>query len=159
MAFRTKRQAQYVKLISKGFLPFEASALSKVPHKTPYMPTVVSARMHIYNRAKEQKWSQTRYENYIRAIYKKRGWMTLTRSGAKTYSPWAMLRDQEDRYADKHPEYTSPWLRKQKQWRDFQEKMKNSQPQLKTPSQQTKDFLEKQKKQQDDAFRQIGGIR
>jgi len=122
MAFRTRRQKQYTYLRDKGFLPFEAQALSKVPRKVPYMPSLVRSRSATFNRAKKENWSNTKYEKYIKAIYRRKGWTTLTRAGGETFSPWAMLRDVEDRYKDKHPEYTSPWLRKQKQWRNFQSK-------------------------------------
>ena len=122
MAFRSKRQKRYAYLIDKGFLLFEAQAMSKVPRKVPYIPTVIASRVKLRNRAKRDNWSATRYRKYILDMYRTKGWMTLTRRGKQTYSPWAMMRDAEDRYKDKHPEYKSPWLRKQKQWRDFQSK-------------------------------------
>jgi len=122
MAFRSKRQKRYAYLIDRGFLPYEAQALSKVPRKIPYMPTLVASRVKLHNRAKRDNWSAARYTRHIQKMYIDKGWMTLTRRGKQTYSPWAMMRDAEDRYKDKHPEYKSPWLRKQKQWRDFQSK-------------------------------------
>lgn len=122
MAFKTKRQRNYGYLRDRGFLKFEAQALSKVPRKTPYMPNMVRGRAHIWARAKRENWSEARYERYIRAIYKRKDWTTLTRAGKTTLSPWAMLRDAENRYKDKHPEYKSPWLNKLKVWRDFQSK-------------------------------------
>ena len=122
MAFRTVRQRQYNYLRDRGFLKFEAQVLSKIPRKVPYMPDMVRGRAQIWARAKKESWSEAKYERYINAIYKKKGWTTLTRSGKTVLSPWAMLRAQENRYKDKHPDYKSPWIRKLKQWRDFQSK-------------------------------------
>ena len=127
MAFRPRRQTNYTYLRQHGFLPFEAQALSKVPRKVPYMPSLVRSRSAVYNKAKKEGWSQARYNRHITDTYKRKGWTRLTRTGKEVLSPWEMLHNIEDRYRDKHPEYTSPWLTKAKQWRDFQQKYESGQ--------------------------------
>ena len=87
------------------------------------MPSLVRSRSTLFNRANKEKWSRARYERYVKDIYRRKGWTTLSRSGKETLSPWAMLRAMEDRYKDKHPEYNSPWIKRQKIWRDFQSKI------------------------------------
>lgn len=119
MAFRTRRQKRYENLRNNGFLPFEARVLSKVPRKVPYMPPLIANRAKLQVKAKKEEWSQKRYEDYIKKLYKDRGWLGLTRTGKVKYDTWQMLRESEDRYRNKHPEYSSPWLKKQKVWRDF----------------------------------------
>lgn len=122
MAFRKIRQARYEKLRKSGFLPFEARVLSRVPRKVPYMPQMVATRASLLARAKREKWSQQRFETNIKEQYRKKGWRKLNRAGKTVNDPWQMLRDYDDRYKDKHPEYVSPWVKKQKRWRDFTSK-------------------------------------
>jgi len=123
MAFRKTREARYAKLFRAGFLGFEARPLSRIPRKVPYMPQLIATRASLKARAKREGWSQARYETYIKEQYRKKGWRKLNRPGTKTVDdPWAMLRDYEDRYKDKHPEYNSPWVKRQKRFRDFTSK-------------------------------------
>ncbi len=122
MAFRKTRQARYVNLRRNGFLPFEARPLSRVPRNVPYMPQLIATRASLLARARREGWSQIKYNISIKESYRKKGWRKLNRVGKIVNDPWQMLRDYEDRYKDKHPEYTSPWLKKQKGWRDFTSK-------------------------------------
>lgn len=122
MAFRKTRQARYERRRRNGFLPFEARPLSRVSEKVPYMPQLIATRASLLARAKREKWSQQRYETYIKEQYRKKGWRKFSRTGKIVNDPWRMLRDYEDRYKDKHPEYVSPWVKKQKKWRAFTSK-------------------------------------
>lgn len=118
MAFRTRRQARYSILRSGGFLPFEAQKLSKVPFRVPYMVGMLRERLRDYERALAKKWSRTRYEAATKVMYKDRGWTKRVR-GRTVYDPWEMLRGYEDRYRDKHPEYSSPWERRRRDFRKY----------------------------------------
>jgi hypothetical protein len=147
MAFRPVRQKRYEMLRNKGFLPFEARALSRVPKKVPYIKSVIGERTKFRNRGEKEGWSKLKYEQEVRALYKKKGW---TVGGAN--SPWAMVKDYETKYKDKHPEYTSPWVKKQKQWKDFERKFE---ARLQPVMQSTKDFVAKQLEEQNKAFEHI----
>ena len=122
MPFRKTRQARYENLRKNGFLPFEARPLSRVPHRTPYMPQLIATRASLLARARREGWSKIRYNIAIKESYRRKGWRKLNRVGKIVNDPWQMLRDYEDRYKDKHPEYNSPWVKKQKGWRDFTSK-------------------------------------
>lgn len=122
MAFRITRQTRYEKLRRNGFLPFEARPLSRVPRKTPYLPLMLATRASLKAKARREGWSQRRYETHIKEQYRKKGWRKLNRIGKQVDDPWQMLRDYEDRYKSKYPEYNSPWIKKQKKFRDFTSK-------------------------------------
>ena len=122
MALRKMRQARYVSRRRNGFLPFEARALSRVPARVPYMPQLIATRASLRAHAQREGWSQIRYKTAIKEQYRRKGWRKLNRAGMIVNDPWRMLRDYEDRYKSKHPEYTSPWLKKQKKWREFTSK-------------------------------------
>lgn len=119
MVMRKTRQARYENLRKNGFLPFEARPISRVLRKVPYIPQMVATRSSLLARARREGWSQKRYETYIKEQYRKKGWRKPNRVGKIVDDPWQMLRDYEDRYKSRHPEYTSPWVKKQKKWRDF----------------------------------------
>ncbi len=122
MAFRKTRQARYERRRRNGFLPFEARPLSRVSEKVPYMPQLIATRASLLARARREGWSQIKYNISIKELYRKKGWRKLNRVGKIVNDPWQMLRDYEDRYKSKHPEYESPWVKKQKGWRDFTSK-------------------------------------
>lgn len=122
MTFRILRQTRYEKLRKAGFLPFEARPLSRVPKKTPYLRFLMLSRASLKARAKKDGWTQVRYETNIKEQYRKKGWRRLNRAGKTVNDPWQMLRDYEERYKSVHPEYNSPWIKKQKQWREFTSK-------------------------------------
>ena len=119
MVFRKTRQKRYEVLRKAGLLPFEARPMSRVPRKTPYMPQLIAVRANVFNRARREGWSQKRYETYIKDIYRKRGWRKLNRVGKMVDDPWQMFRYYEDRYKSRHPDYVSPWVPRQKKFRDF----------------------------------------
>lgn len=122
MRFKTLRQRRYARLRNAGFVEFEAVPLSKIPTNVPpYMNSIITEREKLLKRAKKKKWTYKKYTQVIKAMYDGKGWAIRTLTGKmKNESAWAMLRDYENRYKDKHPDYTSPWLPRQKRWRDFQ---------------------------------------
>jgi len=122
MRFKQIRQARYERRRRNGFLPFEARPLSRVPREVPYMPQLIATRASLLARARRDGLSQIRYISIIKEQYRRKGWQRLNRACKLVYDPWQMLRDYEDRYKSKHPEYISPWLKKQKDWRGFTSK-------------------------------------
>jgi len=126
MAFRTRRQERYVALRKKGFLKFEANDLSKVPFSTPYMKALISERNQKHNAASKRKISQTQWEQSIKLMYFDMKWRTKTKSGNIKYDVWQMLREFEEQYKQKHPQYQSPWQKKRKGWKDFVSKVEKT---------------------------------
>ena len=117
---RTRRQNRYIKLRSVGFLPFESRALSKVPFKIcPYMRQLIKDRQMDFRQTKREGATQAQWENRIKDQYKRERWLRPDKKGKLVADPWTMLRDYEDRWRAKEPEYTSPWEKKWRNWRDF----------------------------------------
>lgn len=124
--FRTRRQKRYSVERACGFLPFEARELSKVPFKTPYMDVLLKERYKRYQSALDRKLSRAEYERQIKTMYFDGKWRRRTRTGKIAYDPWAMLRDFEDRYRAKNPDYSSPWEKRRKAWKDFVGKLERT---------------------------------
>ena len=59
------------------------------------------------------------YEVQIKLTYAKNGWVRRSKKGQVVADPWKMLRDFEDRYKQKNPEYDSPWEKRWRDWKDF----------------------------------------
>ena len=117
---RTRRQNRYTKLRSVGFLPFEARPLSKVPFRIcPYMRQLIKDRQTDFRQAKKEGATQTQWENRIKDQYKRERWLRPDKKGKLVADSWTMLRDYEDRWRAKEPEYTSPWEKKWRNWKDF----------------------------------------
>ena len=123
MAFKTRRQRRYQILRLAGFLPFEARELSRVPFKVPYMDALVKQRHKRYESALGRKLSRAEYERQIKTIYFDSKWRKRTRTGKIKYDVWAMLRDFENKYRAKNPQYESPWEKRRKAWKDFTKKL------------------------------------
>ena len=122
MAFRTRRQHRYLVLRDAGFLPFEARALSKVPTRIcPYMRHLIADRKAMFLDAKQTHATNKQYENRIKALYNTNKWLSAGKLRIQA-DPWKMLRDYEDRWRAKQPEYTSPWQKRWRDWKDFQAK-------------------------------------
>lgn len=127
MPLKTRRQSRYTKLINSGFLPFEARPLSKVPTRTcPYMKNIVMTRLGILGRAKTAKVTRAEYEDRIRELYDRNGWIRKNKKGQLVGDPWQMLRDYEDEYRAKFPSYTSPSDESHKDWKDFYQKLERT---------------------------------
>ena len=120
MPLKTRRQNRYTKLRNAGFLPFEARPLSKVPFKTcPYMRQLIRERREEARQAIKEGLSRRQWEDFIKARYGKNNWTSYTRTGKVKADPWKMLREYEDRWRNRQPDYTSPWEDKYRKWRDF----------------------------------------
>ena len=122
MAFRTRRQNRYLKLRNAGFLPGEARPLSRVPFKrAPYTKEMFADRQKMVQKvvADMKGASGTaiakELERRVKKLYDTNRWTTAGKR--RIYrDAWKMLRDYEDRWRDKFPQYTSPW---QPRRRDF----------------------------------------
>lgn len=122
MAFKTRRQSRYLLLRSAGLLPYEARPLSKVPLKsTPYMRALVKERQGEYRQAAKAKVGLRGYEAQIKDKYDKAGWLTAGKWRIRR-DPWKMLRDYEDKWRAKNPQYTSPWEKRWRDWKGFVDK-------------------------------------
>jgi hypothetical protein len=120
MAFRTRRQARYGFLRQHGFLRFEAQTLSKISLRVPYFDLLIKERAQLFAEAISKKQSPAKYEKQIKDLYRERRWYKLSRTGKKIVAdPWAMYREKEDIHKSKYPQYTSPWEKRQKDFRDF----------------------------------------
>ena len=114
--FRTRRQARYELLRKCGFLRIEASDLSKVPLRIPYMDKLIKQRYEDYKQAFRDKWTQAKWDSEIKKKYREKNWITDKRS---IYDSWAMLRNFEHAYRNQHPEYESPWEKRRRSMKDF----------------------------------------
>lgn len=120
MAFRVRRHQRYELLRRAGFLPFEARPLSRIPTtRTPYMGEMIKDRLKMRQKAIVEKTGQAEWERRIKGLYDENKWL---RAGVRRIErdPWKMLRDYEDRWRDKQPEYESPWEKRGRKWKDFQ---------------------------------------
>ena len=119
MAFRTRRQKRYVYLRNAGFLPFEARALSKVPYRSvPYFRELIDSRRRLL----VGKTTKLAREKAIKDLYEENKWYKAGKRFGKVLSvadPWKMLRDYEDIWRSKQPEYSSPWQKRKKRWDSF----------------------------------------
>lgn len=158
MAFKTRRQNRYAKLRKAGFLKFEARDLSKIPLKVPYMLPLMRQRFKDYKKAVKADWTISQWEKYIQQDYKQHKWLD---SHGK-YSPWAMLRDAEEGYRTKHPNYASPWQKKRGQMRDFIRTFEKEVAKLPVKRPITPDMkarMDRQQQEMNDAFKHIKKMR
>jgi len=117
--FRTRRQHRYEVLRKIGCLKFEAFAWSKVPFRVPYMDELMKGRFRSFEKAMKEGKSNAEFNRGIKREYRDRGYLKRTRLGQLVGDPWAYLRDFENRYRSKHPEYESPWQKRRKAFVDF----------------------------------------
>ena len=117
---KTRRHNRYKKLRLNGLLPFEARPLSRVPFKIcPYMRQFMRDRREEANKAIKENWTKLEYRNMIVDRYHKNGWTKTNKVGRVVPDPWKMLREFEDRWRQKQPDYSSPWEAKMRKWKDF----------------------------------------
>lgn len=126
MAFLFRREARKRNLARCGYLPFEAAALSAIPtgelEKTPYLRQMVNNRKSLMRQALKEGWTKKRYIQTIKGLYDSKDWKLtkeqIQRRGGKlklgniVADPWAMVRQVEDEYRRKNPNYVSPWQAK-----------------------------------------------
>lgn len=127
MAFKTRRQARYSKLRAAGFVPAEARALSKVPTRiTPYWRMAVKARVSMKKKAQKMGHSEREFEEQIKELYRVNRWLKRNKAGKWILDPWAMFREEEDKWKAKFPQYESPWQKRWKDWQDFQRRIERT---------------------------------
>ena len=125
--YKTRRQERYRKLREAGLLPFEARPLSKVPWaKAPYMKDMLNERRRIVRNAHAQGLTDKQFEDLVKDIYRRNNYITLDRIGRRKLDPWRLFRTHEDTYRAKHPEHTSPWVKRQRNWQGAVRKIENS---------------------------------
>lgn len=117
---KTKRMRRFKRLDSVGFVPFEARLLSKVPFTVPYMGTLIRARHIRYTWAKKKGLSERQYIKAIRQLYLANDWIKVDKAGRRRGDPWQLLRQFEDRYREKHPEYQSPGEKRRRRFRRWE---------------------------------------
>lgn len=126
---KTKREQRRRYLISKGFLPFEARALSRSPIKiVPYFKALIADRASEYAEwmADKDKGGHTYWQIHLIKRYKDNGWMKSDRKGRRIGDPWQMFRAAEDKFKAKNPTYDSPWEKRPRTRKDFVEKMERT---------------------------------
>lgn len=124
--YKTRRRARYERLRDSGFTNFEARGLSRVSPRVPYMLPLMKERLAEYTRAIERAKRQEIAEadfnkqwlTHIKRRYIMKGWRHKGDPWGVTVT-YRMLKDKEKEYKYKHPDYTSPWVKRQKAWRDF----------------------------------------
>jgi len=126
MPYKTRRQTRYENLRKAGFVGFESRALSRVSPRVPYMLPLMKERYAEYqrasNRAQKQGLTETEFSKqwltHIKRRYIAKGWKHKGDVWGVTVA-FRMLKDSERTYKYKHPQYDSPWEKRQKDWRDF----------------------------------------
>lgn len=123
MAFKgVRRQKRYSILRDAGFQPFEARPLSRVPMKVaPYVREMIRDRQKMKQKAIAEGASRAEWERRIKALYADNRWFRLGKRRIES-DPWRMLRDYEDRWRAKRPQYDSPWQKRQRNWRQYTRK-------------------------------------
>jgi len=123
---KLRRHERYLKLRQAGFLPFEARPLSRVPSYVPYFRAIVKERRDLERKALKMGTKRAAFEGQIRELYRVNGWLKKNKASKVVADPWAMLRDFQDKFKDKNPQYDSPWEKRQRNWRDFQSRIEKT---------------------------------
>lgn len=127
MAYRTRREGRYKKLRDVYFLRSEARPLSKIPTRVcPYLRALMRERRDLARRAIAQGKTIGQFEDQIKELYRVNRWLKRNRVGKIVADPWKMLRDYEDKFKAKNPQYTSPWEKRWKDWGEFQRRIERT---------------------------------
>ena len=128
MALKTRRQSRYSQLRQgDAFLPFEARPLSRVPFAIcPYMRQLIRDRRNELRQAKKEGLTKERWEDRIKERYRSNRWLKYNRVRKIVADPWQMLRDYENKWRAKQPDYSSPWEARMRKWKDFQAKLERT---------------------------------
>jgi hypothetical protein len=117
--YKSRRQRRYENLKTAGFLPFEAVGLSKIAvnRMPPYMRQMIQDRSKEVIKAKKDGWSKQKFVDEIKGKYHDKRWAIRTKKGnIHSNSVFSLLRDYEDAYRVKNPDYVSPWENRNKQY-------------------------------------------
>lgn len=131
--YRTRRQGRYSKLRDSGFTAREAQVLSNMPLNVPYMRKLVTERRQELRKAVKSGLTVKKFQDNIKNFYVANKFLKDAKISKKTgkvirarIDPWAMLRDYEDKFKAKTPQYDSPWQKKQKGFRDYMSKVERT---------------------------------
>lgn len=108
------RQGQRRRILERyAFTEFEAEALKVVPIKpTPYFKDLCQERVKEHQRWLNDGRTEADWLQHIIERYRANSWYKRDDFGTPIADPFKMLRDFEDRYRDRHPQYVSPWEKK-----------------------------------------------
>ena len=120
--FRTRRQQRHEALTSAHFMPSEARTLSRISFAVPYMKPLIKDRIQWYNRFIAEGGLPKDWLKTIKRAYTGNGWRKAGERWTSTVV-FRMLKAKEQEYKYKHPEYESPWTKKQKSSSDFRAKL------------------------------------
>lgn len=116
----TRRQRRYEILRAAAMRPFEARAFSRVSFKrTPYIEQIMKDRWAMFMKAKAEGLTQRQWIARVNDLYARNRWYKRNKAGRLVADPWRLFRKYEDEFKAKQPQYESPWVRKQKDWRNF----------------------------------------
>ena len=125
--YSTRREIRYKRLRRAAFLPFEAKPFSRVPFKQcPYIQEMMRIRHNMFIRAKKMGTTLEQWEVQIRELYRLNGWTRTDRTGRVYADPWRFFRYYADNHKRRQPEYSSPWEKRYRNWRDFLKKIERT---------------------------------
>jgi len=110
-------------MVKNGMLDFEAAVLASIPEDVPYIKHMTDDRMALLRRALQQGLTDEQYQSLVKQQYIDRGFFKPAEGAVRArLDPYAMLRHYEDAYKARHPEWESPWKKRQRSWGRFRTK-------------------------------------
>lgn len=92
------------RLIKEGFLPFEIEELKNIPLSTPYMKSMRRARATMLRNSVKAGDSKQTFISKVERMYVDMGYL---HPESNDFDVWQLLRDYEDRYRARFPDYHS----------------------------------------------------
>ena len=120
--YKTQRQRRYALVRDSGFSKPEAAELSKMTMaqlNTPYIKRMIAERSRLYSKAMAAELSEAEFHRRMKLKSHAKG-HTKQRNGKRVPDIWAQLRDYEDDYKAKHPNWKSPFVKKLRDFVAFQ---------------------------------------
>jgi len=124
MAFRPSRQKRKQDLLRRGFLPFEAQALSQFKRtvkgeKTRWLAGMYEARRKLVTISKREAWSKAKFAREVRDLYKDNDWIVKPTATMRTRSvgsldPFAMARHYRQEWINRGDPYAIARRKKKK---------------------------------------------
>jgi hypothetical protein len=105
---RPMRQSRYRDLLSLGFLGFEAREFSVMPRSIPYLKEMAAESYTEKKRWIRAGKTEAEWITHIRRRYPMKDWGRAGDKGAA----WAMLRDTEKPWKERHPDYVRGYPKK-----------------------------------------------
>lgn len=116
----TRRQQRYKTLREAHFMPSEARTLSKISFAVPYMKPLIKDRAKKYDRFVSEGGTEKEWLKAIKKDYTDNGWRKAG-EGWTSKVIFRMLKAKEKDWKYKHPEYESPWEKRQGRQRTSEE--------------------------------------